>query len=269
MGPRPSRGRFVTAGGAAAAAAALGLPARAENGSAYGVVGFIKPTLRPGSLESLIRLLPDGIGALPVYLDVKRGTEDEFATAIPAYEKDVALLAGERCDLIHAEGAPPFMIVGYRREAELIRGWESRYNTPIFTSSQNQVNALRAVGAKRIVGATYFSGSINATYGRYFTDAGIAVLSMDGISAPFDKVQDIPPLQIYNYIKKSVLAHPGADAIYMLGSGWRTLDIIEPLERDLGLPVIHPVAARAWEILRRLHLRRPVAGYGTLLATLP
>jgi hypothetical protein len=38
----------------------------------------------------------------------------------------------------------------------------------------------------------------------------------------------------------------------MLGSGWRTLDIIQILERDLQTPVIHPVAARVWEIQKRL-----------------
>ena len=33
-----------------------------------GVVGCIKPTLRPGGLEELIRMLPEGIGVLPYRL---------------------------------------------------------------------------------------------------------------------------------------------------------------------------------------------------------
>jgi maleate cis-trans isomerase len=55
----------------------------------------------------------------------------------------------------------------------------------------------------------------------------------------------------------------------MLGWGWRTLDIVDMLERDLGVPVVHPVTARIWEIQKRLHVREPVAGYGHLLAALP
>ena len=43
-----------------------------------GVVGVVKPTHRPGSLEEFIRLMPEGVGVVPVYLDFKRGTEDEF-----------------------------------------------------------------------------------------------------------------------------------------------------------------------------------------------
>ena len=54
----------------------------------------------------------------------------------------------------------------------------------------------------------------------------------------------------------------------MLGSGWRTLDIIATLEQDLGVPVVHPVTARAWEIQKRLRVRKPVKGYGRLLRDL-
>jgi hypothetical protein len=55
-----------------------------------GVVGVVKPTHRPGSLEEFIRLLPEGIGVVPVYLNFKRGTEDEFRAALNAVEEKVA-----------------------------------------------------------------------------------------------------------------------------------------------------------------------------------
>ncbi|MFL5002617.1 MAG: hypothetical protein ACJ8DY_19715, partial [Xanthobacteraceae bacterium] len=61
----------------------------------------------------------------------------------------------------------------------------------------------------------------------------------------------------------------GADAIYMLGSGWRTLPIIAILEADLQVPVVHPITARVWEIQKRLHVRQPVSGYGHMLEALP
>src|SRR5512132_1222481 len=72
-----------------------------------GTVGMINPTMRPGVTEEVIRLLPEGIGLLPLFLDIRRGTRDEFETVIPAYERCVALLAEHECDLIHPVGAPP------------------------------------------------------------------------------------------------------------------------------------------------------------------
>src|SRR5947199_250320 len=138
-----------------------------------GSVGVIKPTMRPGSLEELIRLLPDGIG------------------------------------------------------------------------------------------------EINDLFSRYFQDAGFEVLAMEGIDVPFTEVQRLSSQEVYAHTKRAFLQHDDADAIYMLGSGWRVMDIIAVLEQDLEVPVIHPVPARAWEIMKRLHVREPVSGYGRLLEILP
>jgi len=234
-----------------------------------GVVGMINPTMRPGVTEEVCRLLPEGIGLIPLFLNIRRGTEDEFETMMPHYEKLVAVLAAEGCDLIHPHGAPPFMVLGRKREAQIVRAWEKKYKVPVMSVAQNHVNALNALKVKTIVGATYFPAKLNAIFARYFSDAGFKVRGMDGIDVPFQEVQNLSGEQVYAHIKKSFLKHKGADAIYMLGSGWRTLPIIDMLERDLQVPVVHPVPARVWEIQKRLHVREPRSGFGHLLAALP
>jgi hypothetical protein len=60
-------------------------------GSAWrGLVGTIKPTKGSGSLEELIRMLPEGICVLPLFNDVRHGTLKEFSSAIPSYEEKIA-----------------------------------------------------------------------------------------------------------------------------------------------------------------------------------
>jgi maleate isomerase len=234
-----------------------------------GIAGIIHPTLRPGALEEFIRLLPEGIGVIPLFTNITKGTREEFQTVMDAYEAQIALLAQQGCDAIHPNGAPPFMVHGLKGEAKIVSAWEKTYKTPIFTAGQNHICALKAINAKSIVGATYFSGDINETFARYFRDAGFQVRSMEGIDVPFNKVQELSGEQVYAHIKKTFLKSKGADAIYMLGSGWRTLNIIHMLEQDLGVPVIHPVPARVWEFQKRLHVHEPRKGYGMLLETLP
>ena len=234
-----------------------------------GVVGMINPTMRPGVTEEVIRLLPEGIACIPLFLNIRRGTEDEFKTMMPHYEKAIAQLAEVGCDLIHPHGAPPFMVQGRKRETALVKAWEKKYRVPIFTVAQNHVRALQALKAKSIVGATYFPARLNTVFAKYMRDAGFQVRGMDGIDVPFDKVQELAAEQVYAHIKKSFLKHKGADAIYMLGSGWRTLSIIQTLEQDLQVPVVHPVTARVWEMQKRLHVREPRKGYGTLLEAMP
>jgi maleate isomerase len=234
-----------------------------------GVVGVVKPTHRPGSLEEFIRLLPEGIGVLPVYLNFKRGTLDEFRAALDAVEEKVAELASEGVDLIHPEGAPPFMVQGYQGEEKIIRDWERKYKVAIVTAAQTQVDALHALKVKKILGVTYFVGAVNDITTSYFRDAGFDVLGMEGMSVPFEDVGRLASQEIYAHTRQAFLKHPGADAIYMLGTGWRCLDIIRLLEDDLQVPVIHPVPARVWSVQKRLHVRQPVRGFGRLLIEMP
>ena len=234
-----------------------------------GVVGVIKPTMRPGSLEEFIRLLPEGIGVIPLFLGIRRGTEDEFQQAMLAYEAKVAELAELKLDLIHPEGAPPFMVQGIEGEKKIVGEWEKKFKIPIVTAGMTQVEAMRALKVKKILGVTYFTGKINETFSRYFQEGGLDVVGMEGISVAFEDVGRLSSQEVYAHTRKAFLRCPGADAIYMLGSGWRTLDIIALLEQDLQVPVIHPVPARVWAVQKRLHVRQPIKRYGKLLEEMP
>jgi len=62
---------------------------------------------------------------------------------------------------------------------------------------------------------------------------------------------------------------PAAQGVYLLGSGaWRVVDVV-PVEEDLEVPVVHPVAARVWYVQKQMRIRQPVTGAGRLLAELP
>ncbi|MFQ5542197.1 MAG: hypothetical protein ACE5E2_05155 [Candidatus Binatia bacterium] len=234
-----------------------------------GVLGLIKPTMRPGSLEEFIRLLPEGIGVIPLFLGIKRGTEDEFRQVMDAYEVKIAELASLEVDLVHPEGAPPFMVQGYKGEQEIVKRWEEKYKIPIVTAGMSQIEALRALNLRRIVGVTYFTGNINDTFSRYFVEAGFNVDAMEGVPVPFEEVGRLSSQEVYAHTKRVFLKYPKAEGIYMLGSGWRTMDIISLLEQDLQVPVVHPVPTRVWAIQKRLHVRQPATGYGRLLEEMP
>ena len=234
-----------------------------------GLIGQVHPTMRPGSSEEMNRLLPDGMSVLALHCDIRQGTAAEFKTVMAEYERHIAHLAEQGCEAITPSGAPPFMVQGLKGETKIIDRWEKKYKVPIFTSGQNHIHALKALKVKSFVGATYFPGKINAVFSRYFEDAGFKVRAMDGMDVAFDKAQELSPHEIYVHIKKSFLKNKGADAIYMLGGGWRSLDIVEMLEQDLQVPVIHPTVTRVWEFQKRLTVNAPKLGFGTLFATLP
>lgn len=277
MGRHPSHSPFtrrslmLAGAGLAAASASAVLSGSAKASNYRGVVGDIKPRPDGSSLVDMIRLLPDGIGVIPVFLNLQEGSRQEYGSAYDTYERHIAYLAAQKCNVIAIEGAPPFMLLGPAREAEMVDGWKRRYQTDMFTSSQNQVNAFRALKAKRILGITSGSGGpeMNQVYAKYFADTGFDVVAMEGMGVEFRSVPTVPPEMIGAFIKRTFAEHQGADAVYILGSSLEALPLIAPLERELGVPIVQAVAARIWEIQRRLNIREPIKGYGRLLETLP
>ena len=109
------------------------------------LVGTVRPTNRPEAGEELDldTLIPAKIKFLYSTMNFTRGTEEEFSTSMPGYEAKAAEFAKMGADLVRPSGAPPFMLLGYQKEQELISSWEKKYNVQMFTSGQNHDGVRR------------------------------------------------------------------------------------------------------------------------------
>jgi maleate cis-trans isomerase len=260
-----------------AAGLALTVPRTAE--AASYLVGCVKPLGAPpaGQIDSTVtnlkRVLPPGIELILDYVGIKEGSASDLLASLKKYKTSVAGMAARHCDTISIEGAPPFMVLGRQKETELINDWLKTYKIPMFTSSQNQASAFTAVGAKNILGITELDGPINQTFANYFISAGHNIVAMDAMPGHnFSNLFDVTSQQVYDFIKQRYSLYKNIDTIYMLGPTWgpqSALDIIEPIERELNVTLIHPLPAESWGIQQCLNIYRPITGYGKLLATLP
>ncbi len=235
-----------------------------------GTIGLVKPTYRAGSLERFIRLMPDGVCVIPRYVGVRAGTEKEFQEALAVAEERVAELAKLGVDLVVIQGVPPIMLRGYKFDAELVGSLQEKYKVPVLTATTTQIDAFKALGVRRLVGITYFKDDLNPKFAKFFEEGGFEVAAMRGCAdVPFSDLGKIPGEEIYAQAKRVFIEVGGGDCIYLLGAGWDCLPAIEPLERDLGAPVVTNVTADVWAAQKRLHIREPVEGYGRLLAKMP
>jgi maleate isomerase len=248
------------------------MPQKKFPGSWRGVVGVIKPTYRPGSLEEFIRLLPEGVGVIPKFLDVRAGADREFVDGFAAAEKIIGELAEMGVDLIHPEGAPHFVQKGYARSEEIVRQLEEKYRIPIVTTGMVLVAAARALGIEKLLAISSFEGGDGSRiekYFSYFSDAGFQVQAVEGFPVAFSEIGTVSPFEAYSFARKLYLKYPQSDGICLIGSGWRVLDVVSLLEQDFQIPVVCAVAARVWAIQKRLRVRQPVLGRGRLLETMP
>ena len=234
-----------------------------------GVVGLVRPTRRPGAIEELIRMLPEGIGILPFMVNFKAGSREEFSKAIPQYEQYTAELAEEKVDLILLAGTPPFCLLGVKGEDALIKSWEKRHQIPIWTEPQLHVEAMKAMKIRKFLGVSYSSLQIKIVL-EYMKDTGLECVAMEPIEGvAFEDVGQISTEAVYAHTKKLWRENPGADGIYVHGGGWQTVRVVEMLEKDLQVPVVHAQACNAWKIHKHLMVRETMPGYGRLLAELP
>jgi len=237
--------------------------------STNGVVGFVKPTTQgSGSHDALVRLLPSSVRCHTRYCGIQDGTVEEFQTVMPQYERAVAEVASLKVDLIHPEGTPPFMLHGHCGEQRIVQTWEGKYGIPVFTSGMNQIRAMKALGAKRIVGAGYDSIT-GPIVEQYFRDAGFEVIAIEKVKATWEEVGLLTDAQMIETMADIFHRHPGGQVMYLQGSKWPSLEVVDRLEQKIRAPVVQAVAARCWEIQLRFGLKQRVSGYGQLLAEMP
>ena len=229
-------------------------------------VGCILPTRGSIAHKELIGILPASVTPLLRELDIKKGTISEFTDAIAQYKPHVDYYATKKVHLIHPEGTPPFMLLGYDGEQELVERWHKETGIEIFTSGMSQIAAMRKLGMRKIVGVGY-DFEDTSIVSRYFTATGFEVLGLERPAGiPWEKVGAMTPDELIHLIGDLAAKHPAADGIYIQGGGWRTLNLIETLELKIGKPVAQPVAVRCWDIQKRLGIYEPKIGLGTLLS---
>lgn len=233
-------------------------------------VGVIKPVQESTSHAQLESIIPKNVCFESIYLGIRYRSVKEFRDVMAAYEVKVPEMAARGVDLLHPEGAPPFMLEGLSGERERIEKWENEFGIPVFTTGMTQLSAMEVLGINRFIGITPFSGELAEVFKRYFEEAGLDVLAMTTPVAP--------PDSIYNHAAEEMLdlliqafnsLGANAEALYLLGSDWPVFDIAGELEEVIGIPVLHPVSVRSWYIQKKLGLKHPIEGYGCLLRDLP
>ena len=141
---------------------------------------------------------------------------------------------------------------------------ETTGGIPCLTAESALLEAVQAVGAKRLAIATPQPSSRNDPVEWLFGRAGFDVLGIKSLEiAGLTEVNLLDSEEAYRL--GCAADRPEADALCILATDFRTIEAIEPLERDLGKPVITNNQALFWACLRHVGLRSAVSGYGRLL----
>ena len=120
---------------------------------------------------------------------------------------------------------------------------------------------LKALAAKRIFMLTPYADDIHAQEIEFLKFRGIAVDGHDTFRcADTVQIRDIPSETVAERVLQHRAQASECDAVFISCTNLLTLDQIEQLERNLGVPVTSSNHCTLWAALR--HLRVPTAGLG-------
>ena len=128
---------------------------------------------------------------------------------------------------------------------------------------------MRRLGLRKIAAATAYADELNQRLRAFLEEADFQVLAVEGLRQRYNwDIARMPPAAAYTLTKEVARKVKDADGILICSGALRTFEVIDMLERDLGLPVVTSNQAGLWAGLRLGGVRETVRGFGSLLTTL-
>ena len=200
---------------------------------------------------------PEGLAG-QLGADVIRQTNDD----LPRAAKSLNELRLNVVVFAHTAGS---MVGGPNYDAELLTMLESTVGCPAITTAGAAVAALTKAGTKKLALLTPYPEQMTLMEKEYLemTVPGLKVVSHRslGVSSGL-AIGDIEPMEAYRE-SRNIDTGP-ADALFLSGTNWRTVDVARLIESDLGMPVFSANLVSMWEALGRLGISGKT-GYGNLL----
>jgi maleate isomerase len=223
-------------------------------------LGLIVPSWNTVNEYEFQQVLIPAMSVHSMRIKITADDEENFtwmATQVPAAAK---LLAQAKVQAICYGCLAGGFIKGPGHDQEIIRDIESAAGIPGVAAAAAVVDALRALGITRVSVAGPYESWLNDKLVEYLQAFGIEVLALKGLGTSAHSSFTLQQ----NAELASEVDRPASQAIFISCSNFRTLEIIELLERKLNKPVLTSNMCSLWKLLRILGDRRCLPGAGRL-----
>jgi maleate cis-trans isomerase len=231
-------------------------------------IGYIGPTVMEVVPYEFYKFAPDGVGLVGVTCNIDDWSAEWFDKALAQVAAAAAYLGSRGVDFVVHGGGPLVVARGKGFDEIIVNDIEKAAGVRATTGVRAAMEALRHVGAQRIAIASPYPERHNRAMADHLAAHGFAIAGAEGLDVPFKRLQSVAPDEIRTFAEK-VLRRAGAcDALYLPCPQWQGAQIVDALERDIGIPVIGYTHASFFVAFRALGINDPITGHGRLLASL-
>jgi arylmalonate decarboxylase len=260
------RREFLATCAAAAAAAGFGIR-RSEAADKVPVLGLIFPPANRGVPEEGVAMYGERLRFVVTGLGVEQMTPDGFDSVIPRIPAAAEKLRAAGAEAIELTGTSLTFYKGEEFNQKLRKAVTDASGLPATTMSNGVIDGLKAVGAKRVAVATAYNDVVNERLHAFLIEHGLDPLVVTGLGieaiVDVDKVTQNDLIEFGARVRASA---PDADSLLVSCGGFRTLELIAPLEARTGVPVISSMPHGLWAGARLVGMNGAAPGYGKLLS---
>jgi arylmalonate decarboxylase len=135
-------------------------------------------------------------------------------------------------------------ILGPEGDREMAQRIQEVTNKPVVTTAHSMVQALQEIGAKKISLLTPYQDDVNDQLKLFLTSGGIEVQHFDSFYAPdVIALGKITAAQVSE--KAQTLFADDVDALFIACSQLPTLEVLDPLTKQFGKPVLSSIQVTA------------------------
>jgi arylmalonate decarboxylase len=254
-------------GGLAAGAAAGVLTPRVGSAQESPLLGLIFPVSTRGVPEEGVAMYGERLRFVVNGLSLDRMTPDGYDKVIPLIPAAAEELAAAGAEAIELTGTS---LTFYKGEAfnQTLRETVTRASgLPATTMSNGVIDGLKAVGAQRVAVATAYNEEVNGRLQAFLVEHGFEPLVITGLG--IEAVTDVDSVTQDDLLEFGVRVRasaPDADSLLVSCGGFRTLELIAPIEQRTGVPVISSMPHGLWAGAKLVGLDGSAPGYGQLLS---
>ena len=231
------------------------------------VLGLIFPPLDRGVPEEGLAMYGDTLRYVVTGLGVERMTPEGFDAVIARVPAAAEKLAAAGADAIELTGTSLTFYNGEEYNQQLREAVTKASGLRATTMSNGVIEGLKAVGAQKVAVATAYADEVNGRLRAFLIEHGMTPLVVTGLG--IEAIADVDSVTQNDLIEFGVRVResaPDADSLLVSCGGFRTLEIIAPIEARTGVPVISSMPHGLWAGARLVGLSGAAPGFGTLLS---
>jgi len=227
-------------------------------------VGLLVPSSNTTMEPEFYKMAPEGVSVHTARMKLVNVTERDLLEmekqAVSAAEK----LKDAAVDLILYGCTSGSLIKGKDYDVRIAGELERQVGVKSITTSTAVLKALEELDVSKLSVATPYVDDINEKEKRFLEENGFEVAKIEGLGLESNvEIGRRDPWVAYRLARKVYTS--GVDAIFISCTNFRTVEVIDPLERDLGVPVVTSNQASMWFALRSLGVKGRYDQYGELM----